>query len=367
MIFKLESNGYLVMDTCCFVHYCNREVSKGFNYLDVRNYIETNGYAPAITPYTLYEFIQGCTSPKEIDKVRNQFLQAGPFWVINMQNLLGEGFNFKYGYDFFTEIGFHTNNAEEIAKRVEEWRDKVYDAIEPRVVSLAQIIAIIYVFITSEIDKELEYVTNVRCSFIDQFYSKDDVFKKHFQKYIREPDYYTKYASKNNKGQEKDFKHGLILYIENMVMLMVWMSEVLLMQMNTYGDVVLPYQNPRYVSGDIRVKYSRENMRKGYAKFKSTNKWFSISELLDRLSLNNNQKYLMAMADKWFQKNYCGGGKLLANSVIDYVNLEVLEARRTKPLIYITEDEAYPKFIKKSKVECFKETQEFYQTYYSGR
>lgn len=22
MIFKLESNGYLVMDTCCFVHYC---------------------------------------------------------------------------------------------------------------------------------------------------------------------------------------------------------------------------------------------------------------------------------------------------------------------------------------------------------
>ena len=130
MIGQLISNGYLVMDTCCFVHYCNREVSKGFNYLDVRNYIETKGYAPAITPYTFYEFIQGCTSPKEIDKVRNQFLETGPFWVINMQNLLGEGFNFKYGYDFFTEIGFHTNNAEEIAKRVEVWRDKVYQMLK---------------------------------------------------------------------------------------------------------------------------------------------------------------------------------------------------------------------------------------------
>jgi len=167
--------------------------------------------------------------------------------VINMQNLLGEGFNFKFGYDFFTEIGFHTNNAEEIAKKVEEWQDKVYDALEPRVVSLAQIIAIIYIFITS--DKEPEYVTNVRCSFIDQFYTKDDVFKKHFQKYIHNPDYYTKYASKNNKAQEKDFKHGLILYIENMVMLMVWMSEVLLWQMESNEDVVLPYQDPRFVSG----------------------------------------------------------------------------------------------------------------------
>ena len=154
MIFKLESNGYLVMDTCSFVHYCKGDTSKGFNYLDIRNYIETNGYAPAITPYTLYEFIQGCTSPKVIAEVRKQFLQAGPFWVINMQNLLGEGFNFKYGYDFFTEIGFHTNNVEGIAEKVGEWRDKVYDALESRVVSLAQIIAIIYVFITKEINKE---------------------------------------------------------------------------------------------------------------------------------------------------------------------------------------------------------------------
>ena len=242
----------------------------------------------------------------------------------------------------------------------------MYDALEPRVVSLAQIIAIIYIFITS--DKEPEYVTNVRCSFIDQFYTKDDVFKKHFQKYIHEPDYYTKYASKNNKAQEKDFKHGLILYIENMVMLMVWMSEVLLWQMGSNEDVVLPYQDPRFVSGDIRKKYSRDNMRKGYAKFMAANKWYSVSELLNRLSLNNRggvyQKYLMDMADKWFQKNYCGGGEQLANSVIDYVNLEVLEARRTKPLIYITEDEAYPKFIRKSKAECFRETQEFYCDYY---
>ena len=73
---------------------------------------EANGYAPAITPYTLYEFIQGCTSAKEIDKAKNHFLQADPFWVINMQNLLGEGFNFIFGYDFFPEIGFHTNNVE---------------------------------------------------------------------------------------------------------------------------------------------------------------------------------------------------------------------------------------------------------------
>ena len=118
-----------------------------------------------------------------------------------MQNLLGKGINFKYGYDFFTEIGFHINNAEIIAKRVEKWRDKVYDALELRVVSLAQMIAIIYVFITKEINKEPEDVINVRCSYIDQIYTKDDVFKKHFQKFIHNPDNYTKYDSKNNKAQ----------------------------------------------------------------------------------------------------------------------------------------------------------------------
>jgi len=370
MIGQLISNGYLVMDTCCFVHYCKRDTGKGFNYLDVRNYIETNGYAPAITPYTLYEFIQGCTSPKEIDKVRNQFLQAGPFWVINMQNLLGEGFDFKYGYDFFTEIGFHTNNAEGIAKKVEEWQDKAYYALESRVVSLAQIIAIIYIFITSDMDKEPEYVTDARCSFIDQFYTNDDVFTKHFQRFIHEPDCYTKYSTKDNKAQERDFKHGLILYIENMAMLMVWMSLVLMEQMGTNEEKILPYQDPEFVSGDIRNKYSRENMMKVYIKYKAANKWFSVSKLLNRLSLNNRggvyQKYLMAMADKWFQKGYCGGGEQLANSIIDYVNLEVLEAIRTKPLIYITEDEAYPKFIKKSKAACFRETQEFCCDFYQG-
>lgn len=50
-------------------------------------------------------------------------------------------------------------------------------------------------------NKEPEDVINVRCSYIDQIYTKDDVFKKHFQKFIHNPDNYTKYDSKNNKAQ----------------------------------------------------------------------------------------------------------------------------------------------------------------------
>ena len=53
MIGQLISNGYLVMDTCCFVHYCKRDTGKGFNYLDVRrpggqsvsqDFIQSEGY-----------------------------------------------------------------------------------------------------------------------------------------------------------------------------------------------------------------------------------------------------------------------------------------------------------------------------------
>ena len=60
-------------------------------------------------------------------------------------------------------------------------------------------------------------------------------------------------------------------------MLMVWMSLVLMEQMGTNEEKILPYQDPEFVSGDIRKKYSRENMRKVYIKYKAANKWFSVS------------------------------------------------------------------------------------------
>ena len=120
---------YLVMDTCCFSHYYmtkeKRERVKGlihFDYDALKAYCKEHGVRIAITPYTFYESIQTCDSPKMMLMKKEAFERAGEFWIIKHNNLLERttlGTEFLKGFDF--------ENPEVFRKQREEWGKMVYE------------------------------------------------------------------------------------------------------------------------------------------------------------------------------------------------------------------------------------------------
>lgn len=56
----------------------------------------------------------------------------------------------------------------------------------------------------------------------------------------------------------------------------------------------------------------------------------------------------------------------MANSFIDFVNLDVVEANRDIPLIYITEEDLFSEMMDKVDLECLNDTKEFYKEFYLG-
>ena len=81
---------FLLMDTCCFVHYCHHRTTKYFDYGKIRKSVNDNGLWVVITPYTLFELVQNCTTPEIIAQVRGELFSAGDFWVINVNELIGD-------------------------------------------------------------------------------------------------------------------------------------------------------------------------------------------------------------------------------------------------------------------------------------
>lgn len=137
MIIHLNPNGLLVMDTCCFVNYCNRnnETSgKGnevFNYKEIEKYLEKTGYKLVVTPYTMYECIQNCITPEVIARQRNAFNRAGEFWIVNMNHLLGESVSYQYGPDWVSEFDFE--NQEMFLRKRDFWKWRLYSSQTPKI------------------------------------------------------------------------------------------------------------------------------------------------------------------------------------------------------------------------------------------
>ena len=98
----LRPNGFLVMDSCCFVDYIEGN-NVGFDYNRIKTFVKESSYWVVITPYTLYEIIQKLNSVPLIHKRRKDLLAIGDFWVINMNELL-EYDGFEYGLDFLFSL-----------------------------------------------------------------------------------------------------------------------------------------------------------------------------------------------------------------------------------------------------------------------
>ena len=302
---------YLVMDTCCFSNYYmtaeEREESKEnihFDYDALTEYCRKGGVRIAITPYTFYECIQKCDSPEMIRKKKESFERAGEFWIINQNNLLDRttlGSEFLKGFDF--------DNPEVFSRQRDEWGEKVYLSISPRLFKLAQVIAITYVVITeTDSDDTVSEETLVKLKAINEVYSHYDDYKPQFESFAETPSYYL-FRDQKKEGKT-DFKQYLLGYLENMALLMITGAEQLVEAVNNnVGEVIMPYLHPVSITPCFRDRYARERMVERYAEFKKRKKRdncaeHSVEALIDEFFLPKSEivfkGFFKKIAHEWF-------------------------------------------------------------------
>lgn len=344
--------GYFVMDTCCFAHYCKGSIRKEFNYKDVRKYIEDNKLWAVITAYTLFEFVQNCKTPKVIAEVRDELFQAGDFWVLNINRLIGNEYTFEYGPDFMFEFGFDPTKPDDFTKKIHLWRGKVNVSLAPRIVLLTQILAIIYVLIGErKEDGGITWGTVLKLRYIDEYFANNDAVKRLLDFFLLQ-----------HSNDE------LIEFVDGMIKQMMAMANVYLEQRLTNKYKTLAEYNGRIFEENdrIRDKYPRRQMAKKYQRLKKSSKGkFEINSMLDDFLKNRETIFkdgYKRLVEKWFIEDY--SGKDMNNTIIDLVNLGIVEAERKIPLIYITEEKSFVKMIQTIDKPYLKETQDFYRGFY---
>ena len=378
MRIKMKPNGYLVMDTCCFVNYCkpkgeveNNE-KPAFNYDDIRKFIEKSGYMVLITPYTMYECIQNCFTPEIIQSQREAFERAGEFWVVNMNHLLGKDFSYKYGPNLVEELDFE--NLKLFLGRRNQLKWRYYSSQTPKIRLLAQIIAIIYVLLTEmREDSMVSAETSWKCQYIDEaLYDHRGVQNLLELFYIKPGGLgYTEKDGVIKKA--KDAKDNLVEFVDEMANQMIALGNIHVEQLNTLKyKSVAEYQQAVLAEQDrIRRErpYEKEQMRKRYvARKNNQNDEFDPDKLMDMFFKNQStllKEFYKLTVDAWFQKG--SNLRKLGNSIIDFVNLDMLEAKSPVPLVYMTEEDLFIDLMNRVDDKCLNATKEFYKKFYRGQ
>ena len=248
------------MDTNCFSHYCEGGKVAGFDYDKIRDFVESEGYWVVITPYTLYECVQDLVEPKNIIEERDKWFNARDFWVLNVNRLIGDKYNFEYGMDFLFEFGFDPNNLEAFIKKRNEWRDKVFESLAPRIALLSQIIAIIYVMITERKENgKLSQTSLIKLAYIDQGGMLSLKLNERLGEFVNNPARYSKELADAKEVNARDY---LVLFVKNLALLMLTNARYLIGQLGRL-EIVLTFNDPRFVEGVTRRMYPHDEMVKG--------------------------------------------------------------------------------------------------------
>ena len=112
--------------------------------------------------------------------------------------------------------------------------------------------------------------------------------------------------------------------------------------------------------------YAQPSMRKRCLEVRiRSNGQFSLDKLIEGMLKDQSplfREFYKIMVDVRFQKD--SHSSKMANSFIDFVNLDVVEANRNIPLIFITEEDLFNEMMDKVDLECLNDTKEFYKEYY---
>lgn len=168
--------------------------------------------------------------------------------------------------------------------------------------------------------------------------------------------------------KSKDAKDQLADFVEDMAKQMIAIANV---QVCAVFPSVAAMNQAIFKEHD-RVKsenlYAKDAMRNRYLAVKKlSNGRFSLDKLIEGMLKKQSslfREFYKMMVNAWFQKDSHGGK--MANSFIDFVNLDVVEANRDIPLIYITEEVLFNEMMDKVDLECLNDTKKFYKEFYLG-
>lgn len=99
---EIKTNGFLVMDTNCFLKYISeqKKESTRFDYVGVKKFINEQNFMLVITPYTLYECIQGCDTIDKVKQRSRELDSLWDFWVLNINEIIGNEYTLEAEPDF---------------------------------------------------------------------------------------------------------------------------------------------------------------------------------------------------------------------------------------------------------------------------
>lgn len=364
-------SGILIMDTCCFLNFLRGKgaATDRFDYSGVKEFIGKSGFQISITPYTLYECIQGCDTLEKFLERRGEMLALWDFWVLNLNGILPEGCTFEFGPDFV----FSVTTAEGFVARRRELREKVYTTLIPRIILLAQLIAVVYLLVTErredgtypgEMRRRIQYA-------LSGYFQEEPIFKVQLYSYFESPDNLgltiregeLVRTSIDAKDKLSEIIHGFATQIMNVTR--VIMDEKKLGVAFSIGEL-----NSRIVQEEFRKAghFPMDEMRKQGKDYLKRNKNVIT---LDRYVDNALQGYdtifkhlYKKVLIDWFSG---GVGKKLFNTIIDYVNTGTLESFSNAPVIYMTEETKFIDLVMSLNTPQARLTQRFYKQYYTNR
>ena len=365
-------SGYLIMDTCCFLNYIEGKRSDAFEYQEIKEFIEKNKLWLVITPYTLYECIQSCVTEESLKQRGWKMLEAWEFWVLNINSLIGE-ISFEFGPDFVFGLNVGVGPSKAYVEKRGVFREKVYRSLVPRMTLLAQLISVIYLLIT-EGDGKGNYPQgfDYRISLITgRYFQREHNFRVQLYSFLQYPDRMGLTMKDEKLVKTWDAKDKLNLFIQDWAIQIIAVSKVIMEEQLAKENLDVGEFNTRIVKqyNEILGRYDREKMVRLYRVFiKKNKKLFTIDGLVDQVIFDGDVvfKHLFKkVIGNWFLPG--GQGKTLVNTLIDYVNLGVVELLGKAPVVYMTEEGAFVDLALSIKDDCFRLTQSFYKKYYKRK
>lgn len=364
--------GFLVMDTCCFVDYIEKN-NEGFDYDRIKSFIKESSYWVVITPYTLYEIIQKLNSISDIKTRRDNLLAIGDFWVVNMNGVL-EYEGFEYGLDFLFHL--HMTRDEDILIYDEErsrLRKSVYRSLYKKMFFFAQLVAVCCV-VFEECDARgvISSDAALQIKMIDNFFEdKKDFFEWCFDRFFAQSE------GKGYLGEDGCVHRGHDA------------KELLVEQL---WDLTIQILSKTRVQRDIVTReekvddneYNRRIVEQYY--YYSRDKYKDNKKCLNRLLKDckkrtsgkvdignivlfafNKSHYDINMSayklllEKIFDKN--GAGKKFCNHFIDMTTVTLVETIKNDNVIVLTADKVWQELLLNSDYRGKELNINFYNTY----
>lgn len=368
-----QYNGYFVMDTCCFLNYIEGRRSNRFDYNDIAAFIKKSNFILLITPYTLYECIQSVDDKDPMGSIKRRgeaMLKAWDFWVLNMNKLVSDNYTFEFGPDFVFGLNLGIGTQQEFLEKRNDFRIKTYLSLIPKLTFLAQLIASIYLLVSEQKENGLysnEFLWRQKCIF--EYFPKQPNFRSQMYTLFQNSAWVGIIEKDGNLYNSDDGKTHLSEFVQDMVIQILAVSYVMTDAHFKHEDLSLGKFNDRVFSEYYRLvtgQYERKKMVKMFKEFKQKNKQeFSIDSYVGGFFPKEKSVHIhlfKSVVNTWFSPN--GAGKKLINTIIDYINLGVVELLQTKNVIYMTEEDAFVRLALTLEDDNLQMTKLFYQQYY---